>query len=117
MALKKYLDFRAQEFSLGNDVAVWAREETDKNKFPDASAWAITDLILVTEEFAPNPEVVYHEDEQRRAGSRSRRDAIKGRRNHGTVEISGYVRPSGTPGAPPQMGALYKGVFGKERIV
>ncbi len=117
MAATKYLDFRSKNFSLGTEIAIWAHDETVKNEFPEASSWSTTDLILVTSELSPNIETVYHDDEQRRSGSRSKREPIKGRRNHGSVDVEGYVRPSGTVGSKPQMAILYKGVFGAERVV
>lgn len=110
MAVRKYLDFRASEFSLGSEIALWGKEEDTPQVFQDDLA--TTDLMLFVEEFSPEQEIVYHDDEQRRSGSRSRRDAIRGRTNHGSVDSVGYVRPSGTRGNVPQSATLYDGVFG-----
>jgi hypothetical protein len=120
MNAKKYLKFRAEEFSLGDDVALWGKPEDMKNEFQ--ADVTTTDLVLFTDEFSPNDEIVYHDDEQRRAGSRSQRAKIRGRRNHGNVDAVTYVRPGGVDGSSrtnvkPQGNTLYLGCFGAERVV
>lgn len=112
---RQYKDFRAANPSTTQESAIWIVAEASANVWADPAA---TDVIRLIEPVHLMTSPQSEEDAQLRDGSRSMRDAIQLREDHGEGNLVTYFRSGGAGPSPiplPMCDTLYTAVSGTRK--